>query len=309
MTMPRRIVFARHGQSEANVVQKLESLDVDSEDLERALDRLEVLGVDPNILRADPNALRIDPEIVRQIFARPDWMNRLTTLGCEEADITKGVIDRKFGGLASFDALYVSPFMRTRETAARMGGPGLGGWTIDDRLVERSWGVYGKVSRAEQRSQFPLTAAEKHANPWYSRLDGGESMPDVYERFRDFQSTLHREQAGKKVFVVTHGDFMNVARYGLERMLPEEWEDIDSDKDFTITNCMMIDWSRVNPEDPEDIRDKIRWRRYINPLDMGNAPFDGQWVELKERRRYFGSELIKQAERVPRLINTDALDR
>ena len=271
MTMPREIVFARHGQSEANVVQKYENPDV-------------------------------DPEVKQQIFARPDWQNRLTALGVEQADIAKTVIDRELGGLASFDALYVSPFMRTRETAAHMGGIDQGGWTIDDRLVERSWGIYGKVSRAEQRSQFPLTEAEKLANPWYARLDGGESMPDVYERFRDFQATLHREQADKRVFVVTHGDFMNAARYGLERMLPEEWEDIDSDRMFTVRNCMMIDWSRANPNDPEEVRNKIGWRRYINPLDLANAPFDGQWVELKARQRYFGYELLKQAERSPRLI-------
>lgn len=276
MTMPREIVFARHGQSEANIVQK-----------------------------DDNHGVR--PMIAANIFARPDWMNRLTPLGIEQADQAKLIIDQELGGLASFDTLYVSPFMRTRETAAHMGGMDLGGWTVDDRLVERSWGVYGKVPRAEQRSQFPLTSQEKLANPWYTRLDGGESMPDVYARFRDFQATLHREQANNRVFVVTHGDFMNVARYGIERMLPEEWEDMDEDRRFTITNCMMIDWTRQNPDDPEDIRDKIRWRRYINPLDLSDAPFDGQWTELKERRRYFGSDLIKQVERSPRLLEGDYL--
>lgn len=278
MTMPREIVFARHGQSEANVVQKHDDH-----------------GVHKTIAAA--------------IFERPDWKNRLTDLGIEQAEAAKKVIDRELGGLASFDALYVSPFMRTRETAAYMGGAELGGWTVDDRIVERSWGVYGKMSRAKQHKHFPLTAAEKRLNPWYTRLDGGESMPDVYARFRDFQSTLHREQANNRVFVVTHGDFMNVARYGIERMLPEEWEDIDNDRSLVISNCMMIDWSRVNPEDPEDVRDKIRWRRYLNPVEPEKSPYGGEWVELSERRRYFGSELLQQAgERAPRLLaNVPAL--
>lgn len=309
MTMPLELVFARHGQSEANVAQKIDSR-LYAETMQISTRRewmkmLDALGAErPELATADIDCGfdGIDPEVIRQIFARPDWMSRLTTLGVEQAGTAKGVIDRELGGLASFDALYVSPFMRTRETAAHMGGPDLGGWTVDDRLVERSWGVYGKVPRAEQRSQFPLTEAEKRANPWYTRLDGGESMPDVYQRFRDFQSTLHREQAGKRVFVVTHGDLMNVARYGIERMLPEEWEDIDGDKRFTISNCMMTDWSRRNPSDPEEIRKKVSWRRYINPLDLDNAPFDGQWVELKARQRYFGGELLKQVERVPKLL-------
>ncbi len=271
MAMPNDIIFVRHGQSEANVVQK----------------------------RSDHG---LDQDRTKAIFARPDWMNRLSSLGVEQARQAKQWIDTYLGGVDSYDALYVSPFLRTRETAAYLGGLETVGWTIDDRIVERSWGVYGKVPRAEQRSQFPLTAEEKLRNPWYTRLDGGESMPDVYARFRDFQGTLHREQAGKRVFVVTHGDFINAARYGIERMTPEEWEELDSNKAYTITNCMLLQYSRVNPEDPADVREKIRWRRYINPLDPAASPDGGAWVELKDRRRYAGAELLEQIQFAPNLI-------
>jgi broad specificity phosphatase PhoE len=273
MAMPNEIIFARHGQSEANIVQKYDNHGV-------------------------------DPEVASQIFARPDWMNRLSNEGVMQAERAKLWIDANLGGVASFDALYVSPFMRTRETAAHMGGPDVEGWTIDDRIVERSWGVYGKLSRALQQERFPLTAEEKRLNPWYTRLDGGESMPDVYGRFRDFQGTLHREQEGKRVFVVTHGDFMNVARYGIERMTPEEWEDLDNDSEYRITNCMLLHYSRVNPSTGE-VDPKMRWRRYINPLDPDASPDGGRWVELGARRRYTGAELIRQAERAPRLMKED----
>lgn len=273
MAMPHEIIFARHGQSEANIVQKYDDHGV-------------------------------DPEVASQIFARPDWMNRLSDEGVAQAEQAKLWIDAHLGGVASFDALYVSPFMRTRETAAHMGGPDVEGWTIDDRIVERSWGVYGKLSRALQQERFPLTAEEKRLNPWYTRLDGGESMPDVYGRFRDFQGTLHREQEGKRVFVVTHGDFMNVARYGIERMTPEEWEDLDNEREYRIGNCMLLHYSRVNPSTGE-VDPKIRWRRYINPLDLDASPDHGQWVELGARRRYSGTELLRQIERAPRLMKED----
>jgi len=269
--MPRDILFIRHGESEANIVQKNDNHGVS----------IEVAGT---------------------IFSRPDWQQRLTDRGVEQAAIARQFIERELGGLATFDALYVSPFMRTRETAAHLGGMALDGWTIDDRIVERSWGVYGKVSRAEQRAKFPLTAAEKRANPWYIRLDGGESMPDVYGRFRDFQGTLHREQAGKRVAVVSHGDFINVARYGIERMMPEEWEDIDSDPDYVLRNCTLLHYTRVNPNNAEDVREKINWRRYIYPDAIEESPDAGQWVELSERRRYSGAELLMQVERAPRLL-------
>lgn len=273
MTMPRDLLFIRHGESEANIVQKHDNH-----------------GIDMNI--------------VPDIFARPDWQQRLSMQGVEQARRAKEYIDRELGGLATFDALYVSPFFRTRETAAYVGGADLAGWTIDDRIIERSWGIYGKMSRAEQAEKFPLTAAEKKVNPLYVRLDGGESVHDVYGRFRDFQGTLHREQADARVAVVTHGDFINAARYGIERMTPEEWEDIDNDKAYKIRNCTLLHYTRVNPEDPGDVRTKLHWRRYIYPDATHESPDGGNWVELSERRRYSGEELLGQVERAARLIGS-----
>ena len=162
--MPREIVFARHGESEANVVQK-----------------------------HDDHG--IDPEIAKKIMERPDWQHRLSPRGVEQAKRAKGWIDLSLGGIASFDALYVSPFIRCRETALHMGGAALSGWTIEDRVAERSWGVYGKHSRAAQAQLFPMTYEEKRNNPYYSILDGGENMPMLSGRYRAFQGTLHREQS------------------------------------------------------------------------------------------------------------------
>ncbi len=271
MAMPNHLIFVRHGQSEANVIQK----------------------------RTDHG---VSPDVTTALFARPDWRHRLSKRGIEQAQRAGEWIEQEMGSLAEFDALYVSPFVRTLETAAHIGGPTLGGWTDDSRLVERGWGVYGKMSREQQKMQFPRTAAEKAANPLFTRLDGGESIFDVYARFRDFQSTLHREQAGKKVFVVTHGDFINAARYGIERMTPGEWESIDKEKAHKIRNCTILQYSRVNPLDETDIRDTIRWRRYIYP-DMPDAsPDGGQWIELPERRRYTGAELLEQVEQSERLL-------
>lgn len=273
MSMPNDLIFVRHGQSEANIIQKRDDHGVDS-------------------------------TTASDILARPDWRHRLTALGVTQAQQAGTWIEQHVGSLNEVDALYVSPFLRTRETAAYIGGPEVDGWTVDDRLVERSWGVYGKVTRAEQRSQFPLTAAEKAANPWYIRLDGGESMPDVYARFRDFQGTLHREQAGRRVFVVSHGDFINAARYGIERMMPEEWELLDEDARYTIKNCTILQYTRVNPQDESDVRDKIHWRRYIYPDVPDSSPDGGEWIELTDRRRYSGAELLAQANQSPNLLST-----
>ena len=309
MTMPREIVFARHGQSESNTVQKLDPK-LYTELMQTSTNRewlnmLDDLGADLPSLVTELDELKLggmDMQTVQEIFDRADWQTRLTDLGVEQAKMAKEVIDVELGGLASFDALYVSPFMRARETAAYMGGVEQGGWMIDDRLVERNWGVYGKLTREQQRIQYPLTRAEKSSNPWYARLDGGETMAEVYQRYRDFESEMKSKQAKKRVFVVGHGESIKAAIYGIEYMLPEKWEEDDNNKDLDITNVMMVNFVQANPNDAEEVRDKLAWRRYINPLDRAKAPYDGQWVELKARQRYFGYELLKQVERSPRLI-------
>lgn len=269
--MPNDIIFVRHGQSEANIIQKL-SRNGGAHAREEAIND------------------------------RPDWQQRLSRKGIEQAKIAKLWIDEHLGGVDSFDGRYVSPFLRTRETAAYVGGMSTGDWTIDDRIVERSWGVYGTVPRAEQRSQFPLTVKLHSSTPWYVRFDGGESMPDVYGRFRDFQGTLHREQSERRVIVISHGDFINVARYGIERMRPEQWEAIDSDPRFTIRNCSITHYTRINPEDQNDIRDKITWRRMIYPDAVEESPDGGEWVELPARQRFSGAELLEQATMAPVLL-------
>lgn len=266
MTMPLEVVFVRHGQSEANVVHKI-----------------------------DKEGGEHNPHL-EAVNVRPDWQQRLSPLGVQQARNAGRWIEEHLGGVQSFDARYVSPFLRTRETAAYLGGMEVGEWTIDDRVAERSWGVYGSVARAEQRSQFPLTAKMQEATPWYVRFDGGESMPDVYGRFRDFQGTLHREQADSRVIVVSHGDFMNVVRYGMERLRPEQWEAMDRDPRYTIRNCSILQYTRVNPEDPDDVRDKISWRRMIYPDAVHESPDNGEWVELPKRQRFTGAELLEQVD-------------
>lgn len=273
MTMPLEIVFVRHGQSEANLVHKL-----DKED-----------GAENPYLAT--------------VNKRPDWQQRLSPLGIIQAEKAGQWIKDHLGGVESFDARYVSPFLRTRETAAYIGGLEVGEWTVDDRVAERSWGVYGTVARADQRSHFPLTADMQKATPWYVRFDGGESMPDVYGRFRDFQGTLHREQAESRVIVVSRGDFINVVRYGMERMRPEQWEAMDRDPAYTIRNCSVLQYSRVNPTDSSDIRDKITWRRMIYPDAVTQSPDGGRWAELPKRQRFTGIELLEQAELAPRMLD------
>ncbi|HEY8885943.1 MAG TPA: histidine phosphatase family protein [Candidatus Microsaccharimonas sp.] len=274
MAMPNELVFVRHGQSEANIIQK-----------------------------AGKAGQPHDMESV--INDRPDWRQRLSPKGIEQARLAKVWIDENMGGVAVFDALYVSSFLRTRETAAHLSGNSDARWTIDDRLIERSWGSFGATPIEERGTQFPHTVKMQQATSWFTRFDGGENMPDVSGRYRDFQGTLHREMSEKKVLVVSHGDFINVSRYNIERMLPEQWEDMDKGDQYTLRNCTIVRYSRINPDDPQDIREKLRWRQMIYPDAIHESPDGAAWVELPIRQRFIGSELLEQVEIAPPLLGKE----
>lgn len=272
MSMPRELVMVRHGLSEANVVQK------------KLLDD-------------------IPQGVVDAINARPDWEHRLTPKGVEQAHRAGDWIRQNIGAIAAFDVVYFSPFVRTRETAVAIAAGEIGvKLTAEDRIIERDWGIFGKMSKEDQRKHFPKTVAEKNANPLYVRLDGGESMMDVYGRIRDMDATLHREYPDGKVLMVTHGDYMHARRYAIERMLPEDWIDVDNDRSLDFHNCSILQYSRVNPEDPEDVREKLHWRRFVHTDDPGNSPFDGQWVELERPRRHSPEAVQQTVESHERLL-------
>lgn len=272
MSMPLHVVLVRHGQSEANVVQKE--------------------------LRSD-----IASEVVGEIYERPDWLQRLSSEGVAQAKAAGGWIRENIGPIAEFSVVYFSPFMRTRETAAYLCGDEKVLLTQEDRIIERDWGQFGKFSKTDQAKHFPHTYREKRANPLYVRLDGGESMIDVYGRIRDMQGTLHREYSEGRVMMVTHGDLMNAWRYAIERMLPEEWEALDGNHAYDFKNCSVLHYTRVNPLDPTDVRDHLKWRRFVHTVDESASPDNGQWVELPERVRYTPKQLLQQVDKSKRLLH------
>ena len=277
MTMPMRRVLVRHGQSEANVVQK------------------ELIA-------------GLDPEVAAAIYERPDWMQRLSPLGVEQAKNAGDWIRREIGAMASFDVIYASPFLRTFETACYAAGDEDVELTPEDRIIERDWGLYGKLSRADQERVYPDTYRNKSIDPLHARLNGGESIMDVFLRWRDMAGTLHREYSNGNVLMFTHGDYMMTDIYASERRLPEEFVALMRDSTLDMMNCSVIDRTRENPFDPEDIREKPSWVRIVHTVAPELSPNGGDWVELKSRRTYTAAEGLARAALTPTLLPQDVLE-
>ena len=124
-SLPLDLVLVRHGQSEANVVQKREK------EIDAAVANGES-GVEPL------------PEAV-EIFARHDSHQRLTGTGRDQAARAGAWLAENALRPGAFTGRFVSPYNRTLETAVLLDPETT--WTPDARLVERDWGGKPSLSR------------------------------------------------------------------------------------------------------------------------------------------------------------------
>ena len=265
MTLPKDLIMVRHGQSEANIVQK----DI----------RYETVRPEGFATRHD-SYMRLSPLGVTQAISTGNWLRE--------------------NGLDNHGAYYVSPHTRAMETAGNLA---LGGdWVIDDLWRERDWGEYGAAySQKEQAEKYPHSFAMKSQNPWYWKPVGGESLATgVRARFNMAFSAMNRLENVESVIGVAHGEFLAVARFVLERMTPYDWIAMDSDPRFTIKNGMVLHYSRQDPNTGE-LSHRFRFRRMICPWDDSFSLNGGEWETLKTPK-FNDKELLEFADRHPRLI-------
>lgn len=265
MAKPLRIVLVRHGQSEANIVQ---------------------------------HAQKIGQEIAleKDVESRADWRQRLSPEGVMQAKIAKKELSKIYGNLDFFDTKYISPFIRVRETAFLLSRNEKEIWKVDDLLAERLWGIYGRVSVSSRIENFSLTNKFLYNDPFYMRLDGGESLFDVYLRFRKFNEKLEEENSNENVLIVAHKQLIQVACYFTEQLLPEDWNETKNREIYDVPNLGAVEYSRVNPYDARDVRENFTWRRV---LDLGDSKRfnNSDWVEFSSKDEFFAGELQIQIEK------------
>ena len=140
---------------------------------------------------------------------------------CNRAMVTGEALSKAF---LLPDLVYLSPYIRTRQTFDRLcdGWPGLKKIRTyeDERLREQEhglallyndWRVFFALY-PEQRKLY-----EQEDRYWY-RWPQGESVPDVRERNRSWLGTCIREFAGKHMLVITHHLNILAVRANLERL-------------------------------------------------------------------------------------------
>jgi broad specificity phosphatase PhoE len=156
----------------------------------------------------------------RVLRGTPDHLIELTPAGHEQARQTGRAIRERFG---TFDCVYTSGYVRTEQTAQGL----LAAYSDEERsripvrtnlfIRERDSGYGYDMTEDEAEAAFPWLAEYWQTfGPFFSRPPGGESLADLATRVDTFLAFLAREQAGRRVLVVTHGGTIRCLRFMAE---------------------------------------------------------------------------------------------
>lgn len=261
---PLTLVFVRHGESEANLVQIADKT-------------------------GDQSGYTDD------FRNKPNSLMKLTPRGIEQVKIAGGWIKNHIQN-GEFNEYYVSSFVRAKQTAGHLDLPEARTkpvWKIRDYLREQSWGHLDNMPEEERWEKFPEIMARKSIDPHNWPGFGGESMSNLVDRVKtNIIATLYRECEDGSAVVVSHGNTMWAVRIVMEGFTPEQYREVDNRENLLekMNNCQVLQYTRVNPEDPNNIELNFAWMRTVCPWDETLSKND--WVEIK-RPKFTNRQLLE----------------
>ncbi len=125
------------------------------------------------------------------------------------------------------DGLYSSDLIRTKESAAIIGGVIKRSVTASPELREINLGRWEGLTLSEIRDRFEHEFSMRSMDLAEYRIEGGESFRDVYERVMPFLSKCLSLHKGGTVLMVAHG--------GVNRVI------ICDALGLPLDNCVRID--------------------------------------------------------------------
>ncbi len=206
-----------------------------------------------NVAARDAETGRLD----RIDIAERDADVPLSDTGREQA----AAVNRWLSGLPADrrpTAVVVSPYLRTRQTAAiALEGHDLP-VRVDERLRDRELGVLDLLTARGVEHTFPDEAARRRRlGKFYYRPPGGESWVDVIARLRSLLRDVADDHPDERVLLVAHDAVVSLVRYVVEGL--EEDELMAWARANVIANCSISSWRRgddgtLEPELLNDVR-------------------------------------------------------
>jgi 2,3-bisphosphoglycerate-dependent phosphoglycerate mutase len=237
---PQRLWLVRHGQSQGNVAR-------DAADLAG----LAMIDID-----------------VRDVDVP------LSDLGHRQAEAA----GRYFAALPEDErpeVILSSPYIRARQTAEAIckagglsGGPSRS--IIDERLREREFGIFDRLTGIGIRQKYPEEAEHRtRLSKFYHRPPGGESWADVILRLRSALNTINLHYCDRRVLVVCHQVVVLCMRYILEEL--DEQQILAIDKQAEVLNCGICAYDFGSADDGICIPTLRLWNHGA-PLDAEATP-------------------------------------
>ncbi len=233
-------------------------------------------------------------------------ISRLTPRGKEQAKAL-GEHFKKIG----VDAIFCSPYLRTRETARAISKATGVKVVVDKRLSEVNGGVFNGRPEREYRAFF-----EHPIEKFTKAPPGGETLRDVKRRMLAFARDANSRFRGKTIVVVSHADLLWVGEAALKGLSETETFASHYPEVGEATNVVVPNW-------PFDADGNIDLHRpYVDAValacpackrgemrrvpevadvwfDSGAMPF-AQWHypfarrEMIDRRLYFPADYIAE---------------
>ena len=171
--------------------------------------------------------------------------------------------------------VLASPYIRARETARRvLEAAGIDReeltFITDERLREREFGIFDRLTRVGIQEKYPdLAEARTALGKFYYRPPGGESWCDVILRLRSVNQTITRDYRRERVLIVSHQVVVNCFRYLLERMTEEQILALDRAEE--IANCSVTSYE-FNPHLGRHGKLHLQLYNFVAPLEEAGAP-------------------------------------
>lgn len=208
-------------------------------------------------------------------------------------------------------AIYASPLMRTKETAAIISEALSLPVAEDERLREIGFGIMEGKSEDDFQAVFPF-----HSSRWTLKPEGGENFSDVRKRMFSLLREIDAKYPGETVVVVSHGDPIFIADCVVNRVSEEEQGEYRYPSFASITEISLPNWpwgddGDLDPHRPyiDDVVIKCvdcgePMRRVSDVMDVwfdsGSMPF-AQWhypfenKEMVDKSFSFPADYISEA--------------